>query len=114
MNTLASLLFLLAVAVTAYVLLRGEYHQMMFRRNPTPAAPAALENRYAAAAATAGAALSVFQAAANDLELAATLHSEVRLEAEAERVRLAELAEQAEIQEAQNLHAADTIRLLFG
>ncbi len=80
----------------------------------TPAAPPTLEERRNSALAKSGAALSIFQRAADDLEASAVELEEVEASAAAEAQRLNALADQAFAEAEQQRAQANAIRALLG
>jgi signal transduction histidine kinase len=83
----------------------------MFKKKnvvPTP------EERIAQASLQAGRALSIFRAAADDLESASQEHASVAQELIAEADRLSELADHADDQASEALEAALRVRSLVG
>ena len=80
-------------------------------RKPVPEGPT-LEERGNAAAATAGAAMSVFELAALDLDLAANEQDEIAHIASNEADRLSAISELADIQSFENRDLASKIRAL--
>lgn len=80
----------------------------------TPATPPTLEERRNAALAKSGAALSIFQRAANDLEASAAELEEVEASAAAEAQRLLGLANEAMIEAETQRSQANSIRALLG
>ena len=76
--------------------------------------PPSFEERTAAADAKAGAALSIFEQAANDLQQAAVEKAALRADIATELERLVELHDEAEIAEDRLIDQATNIRALLG